>query len=92
MAKTGDTANKQPDKKTVPDKKTPTKRKNNGSSEVAERRLSGKDKISKDNGKPSSGAALVSWPKCNGCKKKMVYDENSGALWYCKTCDGYGHD
>ena len=39
-----------------------------------------------------SGVDLKSWPTCAGCNKKMVYDEATSVMWYCKTCDGYGVD
>jgi len=83
MAKTDEAKKKNSDKKSV------AKPKNNG--EAVERRSSGKDKISKNSSK-SSGAGLASWPRCDGCKKKMVYDDESQAKWYCKTCDGCGVD
>jgi hypothetical protein len=86
MAKTDEAA-----KTKKSNKKSVAKPKNNGSFEAVVHRSSDKDKISKNSSK-SSGAGLASWPRCEGCKKKMVYDEESQARWYCKTCDGCGVD
>jgi hypothetical protein len=86
MAKTDEAKTKRSNKKSV------AKPKNNGSFEALIPRSSNKDEILKNSSKTSSGAGLALWPQCEGRKKKMVYDEKSQAMWYCKTCDGFGVD